>query len=89
MTQQTGKKENHIQTVLLSLITAAIIGCFSFLWNLNGTVAKMQEQNFNRTQRIDDVQQGVNELRLDMKDTKKSVQDVSERLVRVEANQNK
>lgn len=76
----------RIQTILLGLISSALIGCFSFLWNLNKNVAVMQEQNVQRTMRIDAVQQSVNDMRLDMKDQKNSLQDVRETVIRLEAN---
>lgn len=76
--------EKHAQTILLAIATAAIIGCFTFLWNLNATVTQIQGENDKRTIRIDQVQNGVNELRMDMQTTKAGVQDVRERLIRVE-----
>jgi hypothetical protein len=77
-----------IQTVLLSIIAPAIIGCFTFLWNLNRTVAVMQEQNAQRTQRIDNVQMGINDLRLDLSSTKEQVQRINDAVIRVEEHQN-
>lgn len=76
--------ERHAQTVLLSLITAFLIGTFSVIYNIDRSVNKMQEQNIERTRRIDDVQQSVNDVKLDLKDTRAAVQDVRERVIRVE-----
>lgn len=82
--REPGLYEKHAQTILLGITTAAILGCFRFLWGLSITVTQMQEQNMQRTIRIDNVQQSVNELQLDMKTTKAGVQDVRERMIRVE-----
>lgn len=79
-----GLYEKHLQTILLGITTAAILGCFKFLWALSITVGQMQEQNLERTNRINEVKQGLNELRLDLQGTRAGVQDVRERLIRVE-----
>lgn len=80
---------SKLQGVLLSIITTAVIGCFTFLWNLNSTIASMRAENQNRTETIQNVQQGVNDLRLDMKDTKKDVQGVKESVIRLEEQKKK
>lgn len=77
-----------IQTVLLGLISSILVGCFTFLWNLNKTVAVMQEQNTQRSQRIDNVQMGINDLRLDLGATKEQVQRINDAVIRVEEHQN-
>lgn len=84
-----------IQTVLLSIIAPAIIGCFTFLWNLNRTVAVIQEKSVQRDLRIDNVQQGINDLRLDLGDAKQEakttrdqVQKINETVIRIEEHQN-
>lgn len=87
--REPGLYERHAQTVLLAIATAAILGCFKFLWSLNATVTKVQEQIYERTVDMDKIQNGVNELRLDMQTTKSSVQDVRERMIRVEIETNK
>lgn len=76
--------EKHVQTIFLGITSAAIIGCFKFLWSLNITVAKMQERDISRTSQIEAVQTSVNELRLDVKTTKHDVQDVKERVIKLE-----
>lgn len=46
-----------LQTALLSLCTALIIGCFTFLWNINATVsaqAVMIQNNKDNISRVDD-----------------------------------
>lgn len=81
---ERGLYEKHTQTVLMSIATAAILGCFTFLWNLNKTVTQIQGDNDKRGIRVEQVQHGVNELRLDMQATKAGVQDLRERMIRVE-----
>lgn len=85
--RETSLYEKHAQTILMAIATSAIIGCFTFLWNLNKTVTQIQGDNDKRTIRIDQVQQSVNELRLDVQTTKATVQDVRERMIRVEVTQ--
>lgn len=41
-----------IQTAMLSLITAGIIGCFSFLWHINAEVSGMQVNIQNNKENI-------------------------------------
>lgn len=77
--------EKHINTIFLGIITAATLGAFTFLWNVNATLSTMQERDNARTKMIDQMQNGLNEVRLDVKDTKASLQDVRERVIRVEA----
>lgn len=81
---KNGIFERHAQTILLTVTTAFIIGCFSVMYNIDKSVTKMQEQNIDRTRRIDEVQQGMNDVKLELKDTKHAVQDVRERVIRVE-----
>lgn len=66
-----------IQTILQSLITAALIGCFKFLWDLNATVASMKSESASRATIVNNVQQGINNLQMDM-------QDVRGRVIRLE-----
>lgn len=89
MPRPTGLYEKHAQTILLGVITAAIIGCFTFLWQLNGTVFQVKEQLYERTKDIDRLQIGVNEVRLDSKETKSDIKDVRERVIRLEERNDK
>jgi hypothetical protein len=82
--REPGLYERHTQTILMAVATAAIIGCFTFLWNLNETVTEIRGDNSKRSLMIDQVQKSVNDLRLDMNTTKLGVQDVRERMIRVE-----
>lgn len=70
--------EKHVQTILLSLITAATIGAFTFLWELNATVASLKTTSDDRDRTIDNVQQGINSVRLNL-------QEVKEKVIRLEA----
>ncbi len=82
--RERGLYEKHLQTVLLAVATAAILGCFRFLWSLNATVTEVQQQIHERTVDMNQMQQGINDMRLDMQTTKAGVQDVRERMIRVE-----
>jgi hypothetical protein len=85
--REPGLYEKHTQTILMSIATAAILGCFTFLWNLNETVTEIRGENARRSMMIDDVNGKVNNLQLDMKATRDAVQDVRERMIRVEMTQ--
>ncbi len=76
---------SKLQSVLLSLITAAIIGCFSFLWNLNSTVAKISNDNTGHQRSIDNLQTTINNQRLEAVDDRKELATVKETVIRLEA----
>lgn len=69
---------DKLVTALLSVITAGIIGCFGFLWNLNGTLARMQERETEAVRIREEMRTKVNTLQLDMRD-------VRERVIRIES----
>lgn len=77
--------EKHVQSILLSVISAATIGAFAFLWNLNATIATIRSENLERTDKIGTLQNGMNDVRADLKEVKGQVYDARERLVRIEA----
>lgn len=88
-TRQISLYEKHAQTILLGITTAAIVGCFTSLNSLNITVTKVQEQIHERTKDIDKLQNGVNDVRLDQKETKGDIKDVRERVIRLEEQQDR
>lgn len=55
MTYQQKNNVMHIvQTVLISIGSAAATGCFIFMWNLNAFVAKQNELNSQFDKKFDD-----------------------------------
>lgn len=64
-------------TMLLSVVTAGVVGCFGFLWNVNGTLARMQERETEAIRVREEMRTRVNTLQLDMRD-------VRERVIRIE-----
>jgi succinate dehydrogenase/fumarate reductase flavoprotein subunit len=64
-------------TMLLSVVTAGVLGCFGFLWNVNGTLARMQERETEAIRVREEMRTRVNTLQLDMRD-------VRERVIRIE-----
>lgn len=48
------------------------------------TVTQIQGENVQRTIKIDQVQQSMNDMKLDQKETKSDVKDVRERVIRLE-----
>lgn len=68
---------DKLVTALLSVVTAGVVGCFGFLWNLNGTLARMQERETEAIRVREEMRTRVNTLQLDMRD-------VRERLIRME-----
>ncbi len=73
---------DKLVTALLSVVTAGVIGCFGFLWNLNGTLARMQERETESIRVREEMRVKVNTLQLD-------VRDVRERIIRIESINNK
>jgi outer membrane protein TolC len=66
---QSKKTMNEkVQTIIASVLTAAIIGLFTFLWNLNKTLGRMEEREFNTTQSINDINNKINNIQLDVRD---------------------
>ena len=63
MNQQTapekGLLEKHVQTLLLSIITAGILTLFGFLWSINRELAILQERDVYKTQTITNMQQQI------------------------------
>jgi hypothetical protein len=76
---------SKLQSVLLSVISAGIIGCFSFLWNLNATVAKISVDNNGHQRSIDNLQSTINNQRLEAIDDRKELATVKETVIRLEA----
>lgn len=79
------KKANDSQllTFMLSILSAAVVGCFAFLWNLNAIITKLDQQNIEMSRILDELRIKMNNMQLD-------VRDVRERLIRLETlNQNK
>lgn len=54
--------ERHVQTIMLSVITAALIACFTFLWNMNAKIAVMEERDNQRTQSVITLQNNMTQL---------------------------
>lgn len=74
--------DDKIQTALLSVITTGIIGCFTFLWNLNSTVARLQENMIDTIRAKEEQSVRINNIQLD-------IRDIRERLIRIETKQRK
>jgi len=62
------KKESPWQTVLATIAASGTIGCFVFLWNLNGTMARMQERDMERAKGMDEINGKINTMQLDIRD---------------------
>lgn len=75
------KKEAPWQTVLASITASGMIGCFIFLWNLNGTIARMQERDIERAKGMDDINGKINTIQLD-------VRELRDKTIRIEALKN-
>jgi len=63
----------NLQTWLLGISSIAAVGAFTFLWNLNKNVAIMQEQNQYGKQKVDQLQNAVNNMQLDLRDVRDKV----------------
>lgn len=74
--------EKHAQTFLLSLLTAATLGCFAFLWKVNGNIIVLQQQSVEGNTDRQRMQSSLNDANI-------RLVDVRERVVRLEANSKK
>lgn len=72
--------EERINTFLLSVVTAGVIGCFGFLWNMNNSITRLQEHDVENNQAKEEMVIKINNMQLD-------IRDIRERLIRVEAKQ--
>lgn len=75
------KNESPWQTVLASITASGAVGCFLFLWNLNGNIARMQERDMERAKSIDDINGKINTIQLD-------VRELRDKTIRIEALKN-
>lgn len=67
--------------VVLGIMSTALIGLFTFLWNLNSTLAQMKEKNISMQKSFDDVNIKLNNVQLD-------IRDLRDKTIRIETRQN-
>lgn len=72
--------ERHIQTILLTLVTTALISVFSKVNTMNESLVRMEEREKSKTEQISAMQGVMNKMQLD-------VIDVKDRLTKLEAKQ--
>lgn len=65
--------EKHIQTILLSIITVAIIGGFNKISNISESMVRMEERDRSKAEQITLMQQSINKMQSDMNDLKDRV----------------
>jgi hypothetical protein len=70
--------EEKLHTFLLSVLTAATIGCFGFMWSLNSTIARLQEHDTETIKSRAETSTKINNIQLD-------IRDIRERLIRIES----
>lgn len=63
----------NLQTWLLAITSAAAVGTFTFLWNLNANFAIMKQEIVNEKQQKDQLQNNMNNLQLDVRDIREKV----------------
>ncbi len=70
--EQEGKtlKNPAIQTLLLSIITAAVLGSFSFQWSMNRDFGIMQERDRVRSDTEMEWKNDLKELKIDVNELK-------------------
>lgn len=66
-----------IQTIIVSLLTAALIACFGFMWNLNSALARIEERDLAREKALNEICTKINTIQLDLYDLK-------DRVIRIE-----
>ena len=69
--------EKHIQTILLSVITAAIMGGFWKITTISDNLIRMEEREKQKVDQTNSMQNSMNKLQSDMTDVK-------DRLIRLE-----
>lgn len=69
---------DKLLTVLISLITSLIAGCFAFLWNLNNSVTRLQEDSLQNKNSIDELNIKMNNIQLDIRECR-------EKIIRIES----
>lgn len=74
----TKPPEDKLHTFILSIVGSGVIGCFIFLWNVNGTLAKLEVQNMETARVIDELRIRINNMQLD-------IRDIRERVIRIES----
>jgi len=57
-----------IQTAIISILSAGLLGIGTFLWNLNSTLARIEERDIDKTKSIDDLNGKINNIQLDIRD---------------------
>ena len=62
--------EKRVQTILLSVITAAVLGLFNFQWTMNRDFGVMQERDRIRTANETEWKNDLKELKLDVNELK-------------------
>lgn len=62
--------EKHVQTVLLSIITVAIIGGFNKINSISESLVRLEEREKMKAEQITSMQQSVHKLQTDMNDLK-------------------
>jgi Tfp pilus assembly protein PilO len=74
--------DDKLHTFLLSVVTAATIGCFGFMWSLNSTIARLQEHDTETIKVRSETSTKINTMQLD-------IRDIRERLIRIESKSQK
>lgn len=62
--------EKHVQTILLSIITVAIIGGFNKINSISESLVRMEEREKIKTEQITQMQQSFNKMQNDISDLK-------------------
>jgi hypothetical protein len=65
--------EKHIQTILLSIITAFIITGVYKISSMSDQIIRMEERDKQKKEQIDAMQGTMNRLQLDMSDVKERI----------------
>jgi hypothetical protein len=73
---------------ILSLLSAILIGCFSFLWKVNGVMVRWEERDMEKTNSINRVEQKVNNVELKLNTVQMDVSDLKIATTRIETKQN-
>ena len=74
--EQKRDLERHVQTILLSALTALMIGLGGFIWNINGTIIGMRVESDFRYKAIEDAGKKLDEIQQNLKTIEQRVSDL-------------
>ncbi len=86
--KREGWLEKHVQTLLLSVVTALLIGGFTKISNMFEIMVKLEERDKSRTEQLSTVHVTVTKLNLDVIDMRIRITKLEEQIKQYYSNSN-